>query len=140
MQSITTPVAVPGIYGGVIASTSTQIPKGYKKIKGRTPNNSSEDSPKTSKTPALLLIVTIIITLIIFIAFVSYYDVFREKLVYDHTLKLSKNSIIAPTNADRKRMVIIAAEAYETAVEFAVFVTILSLIMLPILFYIYYML
>jgi len=89
-----------GLYGVVLASpTQGKIPAPHKKARNNTPS----DSDNNGKVSIPLMIVSIVITLIIFIMIVSYYDVLREKLIYDHTRRISSNVRIAPTLENEKR-------------------------------------
>lgn len=135
MQALLSPELSKALSGGVISATinpdtGSPVPSGAK----------SADPYDNKKSSAALLIVIIVITLIIFITIVSYYDMLREKLVYDRTVRIADIEVVAPTHEQRSKILIVAKESYMATVDFAIWVTLLAAVLLPVLFYIYYQL
>lgn len=130
-----TPGLDTGVFGGVIASNALSVPRGYRGVaRKRRPDINENNGSKVSPS---LMIVSIIITIIIFIVAVAYFDLIREKLVYEHTARVAQNKLVAPTDEDRQRILLVADEAYSATKDFTVVVTVLAFVLLPILFYVY---
>jgi hypothetical protein len=83
------------------------------------------------------MIVSIVVTLIIFIIIVSYYDVFREKIIYSHSSRIAKDIRVASTSEERDKIVAVAKESYHATIDYAVMVTIIGFVSLPPLLYMY---
>jgi Na+/alanine symporter len=127
-----------GVYGGVIATTvePLRIPRSFRLSKSTRGSRQSSIDRETdgNKNSVGMMVITIIITLIIFVTVISYYDLLREKIVYDHTKKLSSDPDVVKTPSERRRLLTIAAETYQSSIDFAAVVTVMAVIMLPILF------
>ena len=125
-----------GLYGATVASSTakSKIPNPYKKPKKADHGTGTADDSKTS-IPTM--VVTILITLVIFVVIVSYYDLLKERIVYNHARTISRNNNVAPTPDEAAKIVTIAEESYYATIDFAVIVTLIALIVLPLLFYMY---
>lgn len=132
------PTLDSGVFAGLIASDSLSIPRGYRGAKQRRSRRANTPDEKSdSKTSPPLLIVSIIITLIIFITLIAYFELVREKLVYERTLLLAESPLVAETQRERDRIALVADQSYAAARDFAIIVTIMAFILLPILFWVY---
>lgn len=119
---------------GVIASSPVTVPVSHKQSKKSSPN--APDTIET-KTSSSLMIVSILITIIVFVVVIAYFDLLREKLVYERTIRVTGSGLIAPEKKDRDRIRLIAEETYASVLDFVISVTIIAFITLPVLFYVY---
>lgn len=132
------PTLDSGVFAGLVASDSLSIPRGYRGAKQRRTRRANTPDEKTdSKTSPSLLIVSIIITLIIFITLIAYFELVREKLVYERTLMLAESPLVAETQKEKERIALVADQSYSAARDFAIVITIMAFILLPILFWVY---